>query len=348
MHVLLIKTSSLGDVIHLLPALTDARRALPGMRCDWVVEDTFAAVPGWHPAVERVVPVALRRWRRQPLQAIRSGEWRRFRQALGERRYDAVIDAQGLLKSALLARLAHGPRHGFDYRSAREPLAAASYRHRHAVARAQHAVTRLRQLLAASLDYHLPATPADFGLDRYRLRATPARPYLVFLHATTWPSKHWPESYWIALAQLAGQHGYQVQLPWYSAHERARAERIATAGEHAQPLPRLGLTDLARVLAGAAGVVGVDTGLAHLAAALGVPGITLYGATSTALTGVLGSRQRNLAALFPCAPCRRRQCRYHGAASVTPACFEQLTPQAVMTALLQQIETTAPPVAAEQ
>ena len=102
MRVLLVKTSSLGDVIHTLPALTDAQRAIPGIQFDWVVEEGFAEIPAWHPAVAQVIPVAIRRWRKHPLQTLRSGEWRRFKARLRETHYDLVIDAQGLLKSAWL------------------------------------------------------------------------------------------------------------------------------------------------------------------------------------------------------------------------------------------------------
>lgn len=339
MHVLIVKTSSLGDVIHTLPAVTDANRALPGIRCDWVVEEAFQAVPGWHPAVDRVIPVALRRWRRDWRSAL-GGEWRTFQRQLRACRYDAVIDAQGLLKSAWLTRLARGPRHGPDRASAREPLAALTYRYRHRVATDRHAVDRIRRLFAASLGYTPPDSPPDSGIDRTRLPAAPQDRYLVFLHGTTWPSKHWPESYWLALARLAGQQGLRVRLPWYGDAERARAERIAAAGDHVLLLERLDLAGIAGVLAGAAGVVGVDTGLAHLAAALGVPGVTLYGPTSPALTGALGPRQSNLDVEFVCAPCRQRHCTYDGPAIVEPACFGQLPPQRVMDTLLAQMSSS--------
>ena len=127
MRVLLIKTSSLGDVIHTLPALTDAARAIPGIRFDWVVEEGFAEIPAWHPAVDAVIPVAIRRWRKKPLQAVRSGEWSNFKRRLRETQYDLVIDAQGLLKSAWLTRYARAEVVGLDKSSAREPLAARFY-----------------------------------------------------------------------------------------------------------------------------------------------------------------------------------------------------------------------------
>ncbi|HIQ53746.1 MAG TPA: lipopolysaccharide heptosyltransferase I, partial [Pseudomonas pachastrellae] len=146
MRVLLIKTSSLGDVIHTLPALTDAARAIPGIRFDWVVEEGFAEIPSWHPAVDAVIPVAIRRWRKKPLQAVRSGEWGNFKRRLRETQYDLVIDAQGLLKSAWLTRYARAEVVGLDKSSAREPLAARFYQRRLAVAWGQHAVERTRQL----------------------------------------------------------------------------------------------------------------------------------------------------------------------------------------------------------
>ena len=139
MRVLLVKTSSLGDVIHALPALTDAARAIPGITFDWVVEEGFAEIPTWHPSVGNVIPVAIRRWRKNLWETIKSGEWRRFKQRLRAEKYDLVIDAQGLLKSALLTRYVKAPVAGFDRDSAREPLASRFYQRRLAVARGQHA-----------------------------------------------------------------------------------------------------------------------------------------------------------------------------------------------------------------
>ena len=105
MRVLVVKMSSLGDVIHTLPALTDAAAAIPGITFDWVVEEGFAEIPAWHPAVDTVIPIALRRWRKHPWRDFRGPQWRACRQALRRQHYDAVIDAQGLLKSVFVARL---------------------------------------------------------------------------------------------------------------------------------------------------------------------------------------------------------------------------------------------------
>ena len=343
MRVLLVKTSSLGDLIHSLPALTDAAAAIPGIRFHWVAEEAFAEIPAWHPAVERVIPIALRRWRRGWGAAWRSGEIGAFVGNLRRHPYDLIIDAQGLFfKSAMVAALARGPRAGYDRASARDPWVAWTYQRRWAVSRERHAIERVRRLFALALDYALPDTPPDYGLDPGEATtATPQRPYLVFLHGTTWPSKHWPEAYWAELAALAGERGFEIRLPWGNDEERQRAGRLAADCPAARLLPRTGLPDLARELRGAAGVVGLDSGLSHLAAALGTPGVTLYGPTRAELTGVIGPRHRNLVAKFPCAPCLDRVCGFSGTAGVSPACYQTLPPVTVWEALAARLQPEA-------
>lgn len=337
MRVLLVKTSSLGDLIHTFPALSDAAAAVPGLRIDWLVEEGFAEVPGWHPVVGEVIPIALRRWRRNWRKAFASGEIAALRRRLRAARYDLVIDAQGLLKSALPARLAGVDVAGYDRHSIREPLAALAYRRRYAVSRQQHAVDRIRQLFAHALAYPLPQGRADYGLSFPRLHDAAQR-QLIFLHGTTWPSKHWPEPFWAELLHIATSAGYAVGLPWGDPDDRLRAERIISAAGAGSLLPRQTLTELARTLAAADGVVGVDSGLAHLAAAVETPAITLYGPTRTDLTGALGPRQRNLAAEFACAPCMQRDCSYRVDTPVRPACFMSLDPRRVFAALRTQIQ----------
>ena len=292
MRVLVVKMSSLGDVIHTLPALTDAVRAIPGIRFDWVVEEAFAEIPGWHPAVDKVIPVALRRWRKSPIQSFTGPEWKRFKAGLRKQHYDAVIDAQGLMKSALIARLVKAPRYGLDKKSAREPLAARTYHNPIAVSRGLHAVERIRLLFAEALKYPLPNGRGDYGV---RAKLTGGRDKkaagLLFFHATARTEKLWPESHWIQLARLAAEHNHPVWLPWGNEPERARAERIAASEGNVQVLPRLDLLGLASMLMDVEGAVAVDTGLAHLSAALDVPTVSLYGPTDTTLIGAYGNNQ---------------------------------------------------------
>nr|WP_225780076.1 lipopolysaccharide heptosyltransferase I [Pseudomonas sp. Marseille-Q3773] len=342
MRVLIIKTSSLGDVIHTLPALTDAAHAIPGIRFDWVVEEGFAEIPSWHPAVDRVIPVAIRRWRKNLWQTFKSGEWKAFKQRMRERQYDLVIDAQGLVKSAWLTRYVKAPVAGLDRYSAREGWASRFYDRRLSVAVGQHAVERVRQLFAMALAYDLPEGIGNYGLDLDRLQLPPAAPYVVFLHGTTWATKHWPEAYWRELAERMGRRKLEVRLPWGNPAEKARAERIAQGLNNCQVLPKLNLAGVARVLAAAKACVAVDTGLGHLAAALDVPTISLFGPTNPGLTGAYGRTQIHQASDWPCAPCLQKKCTYKPSADDLrrydlkrewPLCFTRLNPEHVASRL---------------
>lgn len=297
MHVLIVKTSSMGDVLHTLPALTDAMQAIPGIRFDWVVEENFAQIPSWHPAVDKVLPVAIRRWRKHWFGSQQREERVRFKRDLQSRQYDVVIDAQGLIKSAaLVTRLARGVKHGQDSRSAREPFASWWYDQRHEIDKKQHAVERTRELFAKSLGYEKPQTQGDYAIAAHFMGDVSQNiaPYLVFLHATTRDNKHWPESHWRELIGLLQHSGLHIKLPWGAEHEHQRAQRLAEGFDYVEVLPKLTLEAIARELAGAKAVVSVDTGLSHLTAALDRPNITLYGPTDPGLIGGYGQNQQAL------------------------------------------------------
>jgi heptosyltransferase-1 len=285
--ILFIKTSSLGDVIHHMPALTEARRRRPEARFTWVVEEAFAPLVGLHPAVDHVIPVASRRWRRSLLAPATLGEIARFMRSMRRHRYDEIIDSQGLVRSALIARMARGRRHGFDADSIRERAAALCYDIRHGVARDLHAIARNRTLTGLALGY-APEGAVDYGLERHKLADPCAGAYGILLHATARPEKEWPEASWIALGRALEARGTPLLLPWGSDAERARSGRIAAALTRARVVDRQPLDAAARLVAGAAFVVGVDTGLLHLAAALGVPLVAIFAGSEPGLTGPSG------------------------------------------------------------
>jgi heptosyltransferase-1 len=287
-RILLVKTSSLGDVLHNLPVVSDIVQHYPGAQIDWVVEDSFAALPVLHPAVRSVIPVAVRRWRGKLLDA---GTWREiaaFRTVLSKNHYDFAVDTQGLLKSALLMRGAQGLRCGFDRHSAREPLASIFYQRTYSVATGQHAVERNRQLAAQAIGYTLGGT-ADFGIQPpviARPNWLADEPYLVLLHATSRADKLWDEANWIALGRYLHEKKIRSILPWGSEAEKARSLRLAGAIPGAVTPPRLNLHEAAYLLGSARATIGVDTGLNHLAAALNIPTIGIYTSTDPALTGL--------------------------------------------------------------
>ena len=285
--ILFIKTSSLGDVIHHMPAVTEARRHRPGARFTWAVEEAFAPLARLHPAVDEVIPVASRRWRGELHKASTWSDIRGFVRTIRSRVYDEVIDTQGLLRTAVIARLARGRRHGYDAASIREPLASRFYDVRHQVGRTQHAIARNRMLTARALDY-APDGPLDFGIDRASLAGPSAAPYAVLLHATARREKEWPEPQWIALGHVLAERGVELLLPWGTPPERARSERIATKIPGARVPDRRPLDDVARRIAGARFVIGVDTGLLHLAAAASVPLVGIFVGSEPGLTGPMG------------------------------------------------------------
>jgi len=284
--ILFVKTSSLGDVIHHMPAVAEARVHFPSARLSWVVEEGFAPLVRLHPAVDQVIPVGMRRWLRHWHSPAAWREAVRFRRELAARSFDIVIDSQGLLKSALVSRCAQAPRHGYDARSIREPLAARFYDVRHSVSRQAHAITRNRILTARALGYEPRGEPCA-GLDRAALADVSAAPYAVLLHATAQDQKLWPETDWRALAADLGST-IDLALPWGTSPERERALRIARDVPRARVPERMALDDMARLIAGAAFVVGVDTGLLHLAAALGVPLVAIFLGSDPVLTGPVG------------------------------------------------------------
>lgn len=288
-RILFVKTSSLGDVVHNCPAVSDVARAIPGAEIDWVVEESFAPVAKMHAGVRRVIPVAVRRWRSALWNPAVWGEIREVRRAIGAERYDAVIDTQSLVKSAFITSWARGPRHGLDRASAREPLAARFYDTTHAVPRALHAVERNRRLAAAALGYSLAAL--EYGL---RAKAG-SDAVLVFLTMTSRADKLWPEERWV---ELGREVGVPPVLPWGSEAERQRAERIARALPGARVPSRMSIEQLGALFASSQAVVGVDTGLTHLAAALGARTIGIYCGSDPALTGIHGAaRAANLGSL---------------------------------------------------
>ena len=284
--VLFIKTSSLGDVIHHMPAVVDARKAHPDTTFAWLVEEAFAPLVRLHPAVGHVVPVAWRRWRKSLYAPSTMSEIAASLRAIRDLHFGNIVDTQGLLRSALIARVARGRRHGYDSSSIREPLASAFYDERYRVSRDLHAVERNRVLSGLALGYSPQGTP-DFGLDRTLFSGTGSH-YGLLLHATARAEKFWPEEHWVALGKRLDRNT-ELRLLWGTDGERARSERIAAKVPGVRVEERKPLDQVAALIAGAQFVVGVDTGLLHLAAALGVPLVAIFTGSQPGLTGPVGS-----------------------------------------------------------
>lgn len=281
--VLFVKTSSLGDVVHHMPAVTDARKRFAGAKLSWVVEEPFAPLARLHPAIDEVIPVATRRWRSRLLAPSTWSDISDISRRLRETGYDRIVDTQGLIRSAFIARRSQGERHGYDASSIKEPLASRFYDVTHRVSRQLHAVTRNRLLTAVSLGYEV-TDAVDYGLPR----AASRRRRALLLHGTSRTSKEWSEANWIDLGRWLRREGFDVALPWGNDSERRRAQRLASSIPEAEVLDRQPLDAVAAILAEASLAVGVDTGLLHLAAAYRVPTVGIFVGSDPALTGPLG------------------------------------------------------------
>ena len=335
MRILVVKLTSLGDVIHTLPAVTDATNHIENIQIDWLVEESFEVIPRWHPSVSNVYTAASRRWRKQPGKFL--PELRALSKLVSRKPYDLIIDAQGLLKSALLTRMAKGKRAGYDRFSIKESLASQLYDLKLSVNPRQHAVNRTRQLFSKALGYNIDETIC-YGLNRGQFSAIETSdPYFVFLHGTTWQSKQWPVEYWQQLCDIVLRNGFKIKLLWGNEDEYQRAVEIAKQRSNTEVCYKMNLDEIAVLISNARAVVAVDTGLGHLAAALSVPCVSLYGATDSGRTGTIGVSQKHMQAVFECSPCLSRLCLYKGSSDLTPACFGQFSPRIVWNNVVQLI-----------
>ena len=339
--ILLIKTSSLGDLIHTIPAINDMQHHCPDVELHWLVEEDFANVPLWHPFIKRVHCCAIRRWRQSIFSKVTRGEIKQLKRQLLAEDYALVIDAQGLLKTAFMTRWFKGINAGYDKHSIKESLASYFYQQKVAIEFKQPAIIRVRQLFATLLAYDINNKSVQFGM-QIRNPATALiksvvgvnQDYMIFLHGTNWSSKLWPESYWCELASRVSQKGLQILIPWGDETERLRAERIAAHVNNnaINVLPKCSLDELAYLLQNAKAVVGMDTGLSHIGASLAIPIVGVYGSTNSGLTGLRGEQATNLQSGKDCSPCMKRECSLIKQGELIP-CYQDVGVDAVMAEL---------------
>jgi heptosyltransferase-1 len=295
LKVLIVKLSSLGDVVHTLPAVMDIRAAFPNAQIDWVVERGFAPLVARCTAVHRVIPCELRRWRKAffktQTRAQTRAEWQAFKADVQQEAYDVILDLQGLTKSALVAWLARKTPSGQRYALANRTEGSGYERPTRWVADVAvpitphiHAVTRARVLCAHALGYEVPA-PLNYGLGQ---AAAQRKPFVALVHGTSRADKEWPLAHWVALGTRLKQAGFDVALPHGNEAERLRSEALAAVLPGAVVWPRLSLDQLTTEMAQCTGVVGVDSGLSHIAVALDVPHVQIYNFDTAWRTGPEG------------------------------------------------------------
>ena len=331
-HVLIVKLSSMGDLVHALPAVTDAAAKIPDISFDWVVDESFKEIPIGHPAVDRIIKSAHRRWRKNLWQAFKDKEISNFVRELRTRSYDFVIDAQANYKSAVVTRLARGVRCGYDRRGVREAGVHFVYAKRCAVAVREHAITRIRELFAQALNYSFDRDKLDYGFSSDTISGgvfTVPPKSLIFVHNTSWQSKSWPMLYWCELAQKAANAGYTVLLTWGNEAEKQRAEYIASSSAQAIVLPRLSIAEFIPIAAQAKAAVCMDTGFGHIISAVKTPAVTLYGPSDPTLVGAAGESQIHIAANTNCSCYHRRICRNNDTPPGISSCLAAVKPAVV-------------------
>ncbi|ULJ64857.1 lipopolysaccharide heptosyltransferase I [Wielerella bovis] len=291
MKILLVRLSSMGDLIHTLPAVSDLAQHRPDVELHWLCETSFADIARLHPFVKRVHTMSWRKWRKNLFQAATWQEIGSLKTALRNENYTQVLDSQGLIKSAAFAKFAHAPIIGLDSQSARESFAAHFYQQTYAVKKGEDAIWRNRQLFAQAFDYTFETIP-NFGVilppDAIgSLKNQLPEKYYIVLHATSRDSKLWVMEKWLdLLTKLHQTDGLPVLLPWGNPTEKQRAEAIASKLPFAQVCPRVNLLEAAYMLANAHAVIGVDTGLLHLANAVNRPLVGIYTDSDPVKTGV--------------------------------------------------------------
>ena len=345
-RLLLVKMTSMGDIIHTLPAVTDLMRANSDIILDWAIDPNFAEIAKWHPFINQTIDIPIRQWRKDGwIKSFKSGVIKKVKEQLRKVKYDHIIDAQGLLKSALTARLAHGPKIGYDRKSIRDSSACFFYNKKYNISKSLHAVERIRQLFAAHFKYDLNSLKLDYGIEK-NLKSNKyiwpkainksKLPYVVCLHGTTWNSKLWPTQHWIDLVIESVKRGYAIKITSGNEAEFQRAQDIKSGAKAVMPdadiqvLSRLKITDIAIMLTHASGAVAVDTGFAHLAAALNTPQISIYGSTNSDLTAAYGHNQKSIQSTIECSPCMKRECAHPRFKELNyPPCYEKITAKVI-------------------
>jgi heptosyltransferase I len=323
MRILIIKMSSLGDIIHALPAITEIKHNLPNSHITWLVEPGFKEIATWHSGVDHVITMPLRHLKQNLKSAASYLSVIAQLKLLQEQQFDIIIDAQGLLKSALIARISNGISVGFCKKSAREPIVSALYDKTITVHKNQHAVLRTKHLCASACGY-TPDQQVNYNLNQ---KNSKRNNNIILFHGTTWPNKHYPPENWQKLIKIIAADGYNILLPWGNAVEHERAQMLSNLTS-AQVLPKLTLTEIKDIIAASKGAIGVDTGLSHLAAATATPCVAIYGPTSPDRAKNYGASQDQVTSSSNCAPCMKRKCAITSAPDEHP-CMKNISPLAV-------------------
>lgn len=334
MKVLLVKLSSMGDIFHTYPALSDLHARYPNAELTWLVDSSFEKIAQWHPFVKRTIALPLRKIKKDGY-ASHKAVLNLALATLKAEKFDVIIDAQGLLKSALLARKANGPVHGYGFGSIREKAASLFYHKRWQVSRQSHAIDRIRTLFASTFKYSLEGlTYQGLPAEEWQYPVDAPEQYALVIPGTTWDTKHWLDNYWKEFLEKTSPE-IKIYVVWGSPAEEERANALADGLSNVSVFDRwLSLEEMAQWLAHAKWVVGVDTGFVHLASTMRKPTLGIYGPTDPNQCGVKGDNNKNVRVDLPCMPCHKKQCSNPDDEG-KPKCMSGITPAILLNELTQ-------------
>ena len=287
----------MGDLMHALPALTEANSHVEDITFDWVVDTNFASVPSWHPLVNKIITTDHRNWKKHLFSKDSRKSLRRVIHQINESDYDLVVDMQNNLKSAFISYLCKHDVVGMDSKSAREYPAHLAYSKKINVDKRQHAIERQKKLLGEALGYDYKSKHIDYGASfKNFIEPSIELPckYIVLIQNASWVTKQWSIENWQHLIQYLENKGIDMLLPSGNLKELERAKEICSVSEKAQAIDIMPLNEIAYIIKNADFCICSDTGLAHLSALTETPSITLYGPTKTSLIGTTGKNQNHL------------------------------------------------------
>ena len=297
MKVLIIKLTSMGDLMHALPALTDAVKVNKEISFDWVVDENFSSVPKWHPNVDQVITTNHRTWKKQIFNQNSREAFKRSLKKINNSHYDVVVDMQNNIKSSFISALCNFDVHGMDASSVRELPAHWSYKHLYKIPKQLHAISRQRLLLSNCLNYKINEKIIDYGITKTNFdkpKVNLPNRYVVLVHNASKANKLWPIKYWQEIINNLHTLGFSCVLPSGNKSEFHRAQKISTCSPHAYALEPMPLNNIAFIMDSSQGSICSDTGLAHLAALVGIPSITMYSVTDHKLIGTSGKNQKHI------------------------------------------------------
>ena len=322
MKILIIKTSSMGDVTHNLPAIYDIKKKIKNIKLDWIVEKDFEKVIKFTDNINNLITINTRNKKISKIKHIK-----KTYNKINKKKYNLVIDSQGLIKSAIITILSNKKKSiGLGWKSAKEPLSTIIYKKNITINNNNHAVTKIRLFFAKILKYKINIKNINFGINKQKIekKKNKIKKYIIFLYHTTWETKHWPKKHLIILKNILKKNKLKIKEIYHS-------KKILELNKNKK---KTNINKTIQHIYNSKCIITVDTGFGHIASAIGIPTISIYGPTSPQKSGMIGKNQINIMTKnLYCSPCFKKKCLIKKKNTIQP-CFKEITPLKIWENLL--------------